>query len=473
MEKQLLLESLARYFPLAFSPAAEFPKSAVGLIVIERLLGMESNPLTCTHANQLLHMTCELGMSDGFFRYYLADRPKEHPYAWERLLSEPFPGDLAGVSSLRQLRWGLHRFFTDALLYFGSLRNAYEVLGNETHQRILEFFREKRLDPEGMAARGPVLPFHSIPADDRYLIAELACKAYSQIEQGTELLLEFILLKAYRERGGGQIKIKDLFDNESALAKNDPQAQMMLQFTTEEFADETISSQEEIREKVREVAHRFTEARRRAISNTRLYLSIVNELDVYVATSMRKRSDFRDMSRDTARIFGHLPLQKLHVRFFDPTISAAEGHEDKGLIECLMVKCARALVYFAAEADSFGKDAEVSMALSLGKPVIILCPATDRGQQRMKFFRDIHPLSRMIHMETAIPVGAMITNDPMIAAKLLERIFTNSMEYDLVQALDGYLRLKERLTQSVVRLQTSDQMLRQSLSNYYRRDLQR
>jgi len=76
----------------------------------------------------------------------------------------------------------------------------------------------------------------------------------------------------------------------------------------------------------------------------------------------------------------------------------------------------------------------------------------------------------MIQMETGIPVGAMITNDPMVAAKLLERIFTNSMEYDLVQTTDGYLRLKERLTQSVVRLQTSDQMLRQSFLNYYHRN---
>jgi hypothetical protein len=321
-----------------------------------------------------------------------------------------------------------------------------------------------------MIARGAVLPFHKIPADDRYLIAELACKAYSPMAEGTELLIESVLLKAYSDRGVTRIKIKDLFDNESPLAKADPQTQMMLQFTTEEFADEIVSTKDEIREKVQIVATRFVEARRRAVLNTRLYLSIVNELDVYVATSMRRRSDFRDMSRDTARIFGHPPLRLLRLRYFDPTISAAEGHEDKGLIECLMVKCAKALIYFAGESDSFGKDAEVSMALSQGKPVIILCPTTEKGEQRMKFFRDIHPLSRMIQMETGIPVGAMITNDPTVAARLLERIFINSMEYDLVQTNDGYLRLKERLTQSVVRLQTSDQMLRQSFLHYYHRD---
>jgi hypothetical protein len=470
MTKQDLLDSLVRYFPIYFSSLAQFLQSEVGSIVIERLLRMESNQLTCTHVNQLLHMTHEVGMTDEFFNYYFLESPSNHPYAWKNLLTEPFEVNGGGVRSLRQVRWGLERFFTDALLYFGSVRDAYEKLGKKSTKELFELFAKRRFDSEGMTARGMALPFHAIPVDDRYLIAELACKAYSPLEKGTELLIEFVLLKAYQERGAGKIKVKDLFDGESALAKSDPQTQMMLQFTTEEFAEETVSSQEEIREKVQAVAKRFVEARRLAVLNTRLYLSIVNELDVYVATSMRRRSDFREMNRDTARIFSHPPLRQLHVRYFDPTISAADGHEDKGLIECLMVKCAKALIYFAGESDSFGKDAEVSMALSLGKPVIILCPATEKGEQRMKFFRDIHPLSRMIQMETGIPVGAMITNDPTIAARLLERIFTNSMEYDLVQRSDGYLRLKERLTQSVVRLQTNDQMLRQSFSHYYRRD---
>ena len=132
-----------------------------------------------------------------------------------------------------------------------------------------------------------------------------------------------------------------------------------------------------------------------------------------------------------------------------------------------MVKCAKALVYFAGESDSFGKDAEVSMALSLGKPVVILCPTTEKGIQRMKVFQEIHPLSRLIQMETGIPVGAMITNNTSATATLLSRIFNNSMEYDLDLSEDGYIRLRERLTASVVRLQTNYPLLRESFSNYY------
>jgi hypothetical protein len=65
---------------------------------------------------------------------------------------------------------------------------------------------------------------------------------------------------------------------------------------------------------------------------------MVNDLDVCVATSMRTRRDFRSMADTCERIFSDTRLRELNLRYFDPTLSAARGHEDKGLIECLMGK---------------------------------------------------------------------------------------------------------------------------------------
>ncbi len=109
----------------------------------------------------------------------------------------------------------------------------------------------------------------------------------------------------------------------------------------------------------------------------------------------------------------------MNLRYFDPTLSAAAGHEDKGLIECLMVKCANVLVYSAGEKESYGKDAEAAMALSLGKPVIFYCDQ----QQRSRFYRDVHPLSRLIEFETGIAVGVMVTDKLEEVSALLHRIF--------------------------------------------------
>ena len=128
-----------------------------------------------------------------------------------------------------------------------------------------------------------------------------------------------------------------------------------------------------------------------------------------------------------------------------------------------MVKCAKVLVYCAGKRESYGKDAEAAMALSLGKPVVFYCDET----ARTKFYRDVHPLSRLIEFSSGIAVGAMVTSSIQEVSELLYRIFENQMKYELEQPKPGYFRLKEKLTGSVVRVQTNDPLLRETFWNYY------
>lgn len=226
-----------------------------------------------------------------------------------------------------------------------------------------------------------------------------------------------------------------------------------------------ISSEEELLRHYDALARTFASARQSALKNTDLYLSMASDLDVYVATSMRSRQQFRDMAKTCEQIFGHPAVRDLHLRYFDPTLSATSGHEDKGLIECLMVKCAKVLIYMAGERDSYGKDAEAAMALSLGRPVIFLCDDATRRQ----FFTEIHPLSRLIDFQTGVAVGAMATSSPDDAARLLGRIFENKVRYQLEHPKEGYFRLREQITGSVVRLQTNNRLLRETFWNCYHR----
>ena len=55
-------------------------------------------------------------------------------------------------------------------------------------------------------------------------------------------------------------------------------------------------------------------------------------------------------------------------------------------------------------------------------------------------------------------------------SELIYRIFENRMAYELEQSKPGFLRLKEKLTGSVVRLQTNDQLLTEAFWNHYHRD---
>lgn len=466
MNTEDLIEDLKKFFPASFTSESTFLKSLDAELMIDRLSKMPKDPLHLTNFNQLLHLNHEAGISSGAYKYYFQTEPKNHPYPVDKITKEMPILHERGISSPNQLLWGIKRFYIDGLLYWGDIRNAYRALRTKSFKEITEFFAAKRIQSELMQQRGPVLPFHDIPIDDRYLISEMACKAYSPAENPDTTHIEDLLLAAYKKAGRGRIRIAKLFDEQSVLAKENPNQQYMLQLAAEEFMDDEIKNETELLDRVKEIATRFKTAHDAAIQNTRLYLSIVNELDVYVATSMRRRDDFRYMARDCHVIFNDEEVKGYRARFFDPTMSAAQNHEDKGLIECLMVKCAKAVLYFAGESDSFGKDAEIAMAMSLGKPVIILCPDTRKGQQREKLFQDLHPLSRLIEFNTGVAIGAMITKDKNVAAQVLARLFSNRMEYDLSQS-NGYFRLRERLTGSVVRLQTNSNLLREAFWNYY------
>lgn len=434
--------------------------------VIERLEVLDAQPLTRSQLNQLLVLSHEAGLSDGFFEYYWLSAPEGHPYDVRSV--EGFDDrliDTSALTSLEQLRWGLYRFYVDALLYFGNVRSAYRRLRELELQELVDFFTTHRFDTHALGRRGEPLRLCEISKDDRYLISEMACKSFDSAHGESDI--RKALFVAYREhvrKGGGPVTVRQLLDG-SIVHENYADRQQQLLFAADDMLDADVETVQALEGQIHAVAEKFQRAREAALENTRLYLSMVEDLDVYVATSMRTRGDFRDMASFCEQVFDDPRLRALSVRYFDPTMSAAAGHEDKGLIECLMVKCAKVLVYFAGAKESFGKDAEAAMALSLGNPVIFYCDE----EQRQRFYRDVHPLSRLIDFSTGVAVGAMVATRVEDVSELIARVLHNEMQYEIDQPRPGYLRLKERLTGSVVRLQTNDVLLRETFWNYYHR----
>lgn len=464
MDKKSILQEL-ELFSLGDGGIGSWLTQATDDEVFARLARVEKEPLTMVQLNQLLAFGHEAPVSDGFFRYYWLSAPVEHPYD-VKLLPDFVDRymQLSAISSLRHLKWGLYRLFTDGLLFFGNVRTAFRKLRSMPQNALSDFFANRYFNTQVIRERGPALPLTTIPKDDRYLISEMACKSYGE-RPDSPGELKSALLEAFREhqgRGGGKITIRHLLEG-NLMSDRFAERQKEFVFSADDVLEESIQSEADIESRYEAAAKRFFSARNAALRNTRLYLSMVGDLDVYVATSMRTRRDFREMAAACDEIFSDKRLRNLQLRYFDPTLSAAAGHEDKGLIECLMVKCSKVLVYCAGERESYGKDAEAAMALSLGKPVIFYCDS----EQRHRFYRDVHPLSRLIEFETGVAVGAMVTDELSEVSELLYRIFENRMEYELEQRKPDYLRLKEKLTGSVVRLQTSDRMLSETFWNYY------
>lgn len=438
--------------------------------VVEVLVDCEKRHISCEVLSQLLILSHEGGVSRSFFDFYFSYDPHAEGHSWYDPKTLPeFEEQFIGATelvSLAHLKWGLRRLYIDALLSFGNIRQAFRSLrtARQRHDVIARLARP--FDTKAMTSRGSGLPLEAIARDDRYLIAEVACKTYDPADASLPALNEFMRAR-YKEQSEAGKKVITLKELISAVPGQASYTSDQLSFALDEVLDREIHNEEEISAAIDPIAKKFHTAREKALLNTKMYLSMIADLDVYVATSMRKRDDFRAMAEFCDTIFRDEKLQDLKLRYFDPTRSAAIGHEDKGLIECLMVKCAKALVYNAGTSDSFGNAAEASMALSLGKPVIFYCDQ----QTRLNIYRDVHPLTRLITFENGVAVGAIVTDNRLHVVELLSRIFRNNMDLELVKKKDHYFLLNEKLTGSTIRLQTDDLLLRETFWNYYNQPL--
>ena len=436
--------------------------------VFDVLADIEAQPLSKARLNQLLTLAHEAPVSDAFFRYYWLSVPDKHSFDVRTIpCYDENWAKCDKIYSLDQLYWGLYRFYVDALLYFGNIRSAFQQLRCLSDEVLTDFFLQQRVAPISLSERGDPIRPEEIAKDNRYLISEMACKSFeaADVPEGELAKVLIDLYQEHCEAGGGPVTPKQLLTG--AYKRGDyGDRQLQFDLSADDFLEEVINDESELLSKITAVASSFESARAVALGNTKTYLSMVGDLDVYVATSMRSREDFRNMAEFCETVFGDSALEDFKLRYFDPTLSAAAHHEDKGLIECLMVKCAKVLVLHAGDRDSYGKDAEASMALSLGKPVVIHADDEDRS----RFFRDLHPLSRLINFSNGVAIGAMVATSPYQVVEILKSIFSNRVEYELSQHHPRYLVLKEKITDSIVRLQTSDGFLRETFWNHYHND---
>jgi len=466
-----LREELGEYFPSVLSRLSE--DNDVSRALEGGYRALEQGSLSWAQLNQIMHRCSEAGMSEGFFSYYFLKLPEDHPYPVDQVFgSGAFrpPKGATEIQSLQQLKWGIRRFMYDAMLYWGNFGRAYRELRQDQFEDIRGRFVQKRIDTGRMLRRGKIQDPTAIPRDHRYLISEIACKTYEVAASPEETKHVQLAIDAFRElrSQGKSITPSSLKAKTKELA--DQQGQLNLFELMYEEATGSIESEAEVVALYSGQWHAFQKARTEALENTRIYLSICNDLDVYVATSMRSRQDFREMTDTCDRIFSAPELRDYNLRHFDPTLSAANYHEDKGIIECLMVKTAKVMLYFSQHKESLGKVSEYAMALSFGKPVIVLCPDDTRGLELYRFYQEAHPLMRLVEFQSGVVNGAMITYKVEDTINLLNKIFGNKMEFDLDRkgGTEAYYLLKERLTGSTVRVVTDDKLLTETFwSNWH------
>lgn len=432
--------------------------------LINTLCDIDKSPLTKVQFDQLLSLQNLKTLSDDFFRFYWLEIPKVHFYQIDAI---EIRSDIDAITSIEQLKWGFNRLFIDALYVYGNIQKGYETLCGLNRQAIYNTFSPFLFDTTQIKRRGNTLHFENIDKEDRYLISEMACKTFTNLKSRKELV--DILLKSYRKAismGVKRPRVRDLLDEK--YIENGEREQISIfetEFSLNEILGERNKSEDDLNTKAGALADRWLDAHQKALINTDLYLSLVSDLDVYVATSMRTKDNFISMARFCEKVFKSEKLKDYDLRYFDPTISAADSHEDKGLIECLMVKSARMLIYHTGDRDSFGKDVEAAMALCLGKPTIFFC-ASDKKEH---FFKEIHPLSRLVNFGNGVAGGLIACRTEDEVVNIIYRLITNTMKYRIKRKArnSNYYLLEETLTGSTIRLQTDNELLTSVFWNSY------
>ena len=211
-------------------------------------------------------------------------------------------------------------------------------------------------------------------------------------------------------------------------------------------------------------------------------------MDVYVATSMRDERDYREMHSFISNVFERHDVARLNLRYFDPTQAYCPNKYDKGLVECLMIRCANVTIYCAQKQDTMGKDSELAITLGLGKPVIVYVPRGESAEdkvaynRRARIFSDVHPLSLQVDQRTGNSNGIMLVRDANECANVLYAIAKNQLRVEVRRevehdSLSGEATtnwvLREIVTpnRSVIRVATGWKHLRTAFWSAFRPDL--
>lgn len=259
-----------------------------------------------------------------------------------------FFGD--GKIEMEGLRTGIIKFRGFAMLRFGNFRFAYKTLNQKNRKEI-----ERILQP--------------------FIISPDALK-----EKFTDRIDSTIkIAKIPKEKTwyNGYIS-KKIYENEAKY----------LNKLSEDKKKDTNSDLRKLKERYVEMGIDIKSVEKKSLKNTDIYLTW-DYIDVYVATSMRDKWDFEDVSEFIDALFSFsnsakFDITNLGLRYFDPTQSQCANRVDKGLVEGLMLKRALCTIYMAQEGDTLGKDSELASTLAQGKPVIAYIPVIDTAKHTEK-----------------------------------------------------------------------------------------
>lgn len=403
MEKERLLKIVEN---LTGKEVAAYrkPESAniVDCALLDNLLYVGNPLLGWNELNELL-LICNKDTisSDFFFFFFLKDKDKDKDKDTKKL-------------SLAEIEKGVDFFSKIAMLRFGNFIYAFEILCKKdlkTIKKILGRYAKDTDEIENELKDRPA-PLHEItPIDskDTHFLGYLSAGSLT-IDLKIAQVLQDICEEYERKKAEKKFcEFASQYVRENKRQYLPDELEEVIKGVEKiisEYFNVIKKSIKDFKIFINESLLELTELHKRMIQskhvgnvNTGIYLTW-DYMDVYLATSMRRKWEFETISNFANKLFKDGRLQSLHLRYFDPTQSSEESRINKGLIEGLMLKRAKCTIYSIQDTDTIGKDSELASTLAQGKPVIAYVPeikdidehARNLEKQPLEFFVRKMPL---------------------------------------------------------------------------------
>lgn len=425
---------------LVLLTAQELPASPPAAVKTDPETAFGAGGISYSQLNELLLSFRYDRVSKGFFNYFFLTTEDR-----ERLSRENFQVDYNSetplrISSLDGFVKGVEWFRKIAMLEFGNIKYGFKYFRDKHFDAISRKLGKYKplIDRDFTERPAPIVECELIERENTYLLGTITGEKVKALK--------------VKEASGNSLSAED-----KGLC--------------------------DLREQVVQ----------KAIKNYGIYLCS-DYMDVYVATSMRRREDFYEVYDFVQKVFNDPDISGLNVRYFDPTQADPQDRIDKSLLEGLMIKRAKCTVYCAQESDTFGKDSELAATMAQGKPVVAYVPRVDdvakhAGRVRMiadecgggnvvdylkdmfvhrhsryvldnkdvfregiteedlalrlaqedkklyekraRVLKELHPLSLQVNINTGVANGLLIVRDEPTCAKVLHKILLRTLEFTI------------------------------------------
>lgn len=280
--------------------------------------------------------------------------------------------DVVDFSNTDEIDRRIRKFCSLCILEYVDVREGFEEFCRDAEK--LKRAWSRYFSPR-IRERGSKVPLgiEDIPINQLYALGYLAYDQYPNVEEARKKLRDIFdvarekgkwsrsgIIEAAKEKGENLWKLwatAGISEVDILLSEESPNVMQDLKTALDLYLAKAEHDQ-------------IGKAQKTGQRNTNKYLS-TQDIDVYVATSMRNVLDFSMNAKFVENLKNHDEIRDLNLTFFDPTQAYLPDRIQKGHLENIMIERALVTIYNAQESDTFGKDAEAGIAHAFGKDVII------------------------------------------------------------------------------------------------------